>query len=180
MAENMLTSLLGQVRPDTHYGFYTGLSGIGWGIEYLYEQGFIEGNPNDILADFDKKVMETDPMRAVNLNRDHGFGGIVLYLLARLYTIRKENRENPFDNEYLTNVYKRLYLVVEQRDTKCESMDIFLDFLNFYEGRKEIEKPEIYDVWCLLNPQNIHIRDLEPGLTGASGVGLKLILDNTT
>ncbi|MDR3327201.1 MAG: glycosyltransferase [Prevotellaceae bacterium] len=178
-AETMLADLLKDIKADTHYGFYTGLSGIGWGIEYLHQQGFVEGDTNEILADFDKKIMEINPQYICNLNKDYGFGGIVLYLLVRLYTIEKEAKANPFDREYLTSVYDRICSVVAQRDTSCDSIDIFLAFLNYYENKETIAQAEIYDVWCLLNPQNTFLQDLDLGLQGATGVGLKLILDHT-
>jgi lantibiotic modifying enzyme len=177
-AETMLTGLLEDIKADTHYGFHTGLSGIGWGIEYLYQQGFAKGDTNEILEDFDKKVMEINPQRIMNLNQGYGLGGIVLYLLARLYTIERENKANPFDQNYLTSVYDRICIVIEQRDTTCDCIDVFLDFLNYYENKKEISKPEIYDAWCLLNSDNIPLQDLDLGLKGAAGVGLKLIFED--
>jgi glycosyltransferase involved in cell wall biosynthesis len=176
-AEIMLTGLLEDIKADTYYGFHTGLSGIGWGIEYLYQQGFIEGDTNEILEDFDKKIMEIDPLRIQNINQNYGLGGIVLYLLARLYTIKKEKKTTPFDSDYLANIYKRINLVIEQRDTICDCIDVFFDFLSYYESKKEINKPQIYDVCNMLNPKNIPLPDLPLGLQGAAGIGLKLIFE---
>ena len=177
LAEKMLTDTLADIRMDTHYGFGAGLSGIGWGIEYLYQQGFLEGDTNEILSDFDRRIMEIDPKRIVNLNKDYGLGGIVLYLLARLYTIEKEKKENPFDSDYLSNVYNRISSVIEQQDASCDSIGILIEFLDYYHGKKTIAQPEIYDVWCLLNPLKTPLQDLELSLLGASGVGIKLILE---
>jgi len=176
-ADKMLSDLVKDIQQDTHYGFATGLSGIGWGIEYLCQRGFVEGDTNEILSDFDEIIMETDPKRIANLNRNYGLGGIVLYLLTRLYTIEKEKKDNPFDKEYLSNVYNRICSVIEQRDATCDSIEIFIEFLDYYQGKKSIAQPEIYDVCFLLNPQDIPLQDLELGLTGVSGVGIKLILE---
>lgn len=175
--ETMLTGLLKDIKADTHYGFNTGLSGIGWGIEYLYQQGFLEGDTNEILEDFDKKIMEIDPLRIMNLNQNYGLGGIVLYLLARIYTIEKEKKNSPFDKDYLASVYKRICIAIEQRDISCESIACFLEFLHYYEGKKTISKPEIYDVCSMLNPDNILLQDLPLGLKGSAGIGLKLIFE---
>ena len=178
LAEKMLTDIFNDIRKGTHYGFATGLSGIGWGIEYLHQQGFIEGDTNEILSDFDKRIMEIDPNRLVDLNKDYGFGGIVLYLLARLYSIEKEEKENPFDKDYLSSVYDRICLIVEQQDATCDSIGILIEFLDYYQGKKIISQPEIFDVWCLLSPQNIPLEELELGILGASGFGIRLILKN--
>jgi len=177
MADKMLSDTIKDIKADTHYGFSTGLSGIGWGIEYLHQHGFVEGDTNEILSDFDEIIVETDPKRIVNLNRDYGLGGIVLYLLARLYTIEKEKKDNPFDKEYLLSVCNRICSVIEQRDSTCNSIEIFLDFLDYYQGKKTIAQPEIYDVWHLRNSQNVSIQELELGLSGASGVGIRLMLE---
>jgi len=176
LAENMLTDMFNDIRKDTHCGFATGLSGIGWGIEYLHQQGFIEGDTNEILFDFDKRIMEINPNRIVDLNKDYGLGGIVLYLLARLYTIEKEEKENPFDGDYLSSVYNRICLIIEQQDAACDSIGILLEFLDYYQGKKTIAQPEIFDVWCLVIPENIPLQELELGLLGASGFGIRLIL----
>ena len=82
LAEKMLEELLKDIKPDAHYGFATGLSGVGWGIQYLHRRGFVEGDASEILEDFDRKIMEVNPMRAFSLNRYYGFGGIVQYLVV--------------------------------------------------------------------------------------------------
>jgi glycosyltransferase involved in cell wall biosynthesis len=178
-ADALLDDLLISIQADTPYSFYNGLSGIGWGIEYLVNQGFQEGDTNEILEEFDKKIMEINPLRICSINKDCGLGGIVQYLLARFYSIEKKEKPNPFDREYLDSLYNRIKTVFEQQDATCDSLDIFLDFMDYYEGNKELYPPVIYDVWNLHIPQNIPLQDMEPGLTGAAGVGLKLILDSS-
>lgn len=176
-AEKKLESILANIEPDIHYGLSSGICGIGWGIEYLHQKGFVEGDTNEILEDFDKKIVEINPKRIVNLNRDYGLGGIVLYLLARLYTIEKENKTNPFDKEYLKCVYNRICNVIELRTTTCDRINIFLDFVNYYEHKEKIVAPEVYDICCMSNPLNTPLQDLNIGLQGIAGIGLKIILE---
>jgi glycosyltransferase involved in cell wall biosynthesis len=178
-AEQRIEELLANIRPDTHYGLSTGLSGIGWGIEFLSQHGFIEGDTNEILEDFDKRIMEINPKRITNLNLDYGLGGVVLYILARLYSIEKENKINPFDQEYLRSVYDRICTVFDQRNTNCDSIDVFLNFINYFEGKCGLENPEIYDICSISNPLNIPLCELNIGLVGAAGLGLKLIFENS-
>ena len=82
----------------------------------------------------------------------------------------------------MASVYEKVKAVVEQRDTSCDCLDVFLEFMYYYEGRQPIAQPEIYDAWCLLNAANTPLQDLDLDLVGAAGVGLKLILEheNTT
>lgn len=176
LADCMLKNLFQNIRADISICFYSGLAGIGWGIEYLYQNGFVEGNTNEILEEFDCKIMEINPLRVFELNRNYGLGGLLLYLLARLYTIEREKKKCPFDAEYLEKMYQRLSTIVAHRTTDTDSLDIFLKFMKYYE-EKEIEKPSIYDITCLLNVSNIPICEFEIGLQGCTGVGLKLIME---
>jgi hypothetical protein len=173
----MLKQVIQNVKPDSSYSFIFGLCGIGWGIEYLYQNKFIEGDTNEILEDFDKKIMEVNPLRIENIDKDYGFGGLVLYLLARLYTIQQEKIFNPFDKEYLSSVYERVRSIIKQRIMTSDSIDIYLAFINYYEKKSLIEKPEIYDIYSLLNRKNIPIQGMDLGLNGCAGAGLRLIFD---
>ena len=177
LSDKLLGQLIQNVKQDLSYSFVSGLCGIGWGIEYLYQNKFIEGDTNEILEEFDKRIMEINPLRIENVDLDYGLGGVVLYLLARLYTIQQEKKSNPFDDEYLSSVFKRVITIISQRVMSCNSLDYFLAFLNYYEKKSPIEKPEIYDVYCLLNHKNIPIKYLDLGLKGCAGVGLSLIFN---
>lgn len=176
-AEEMLENLLANIPPDFYYGFATGFCGIGWGVEYLYHQGFIEGDTSEILEEFDEKIMEIDPLRIKNLNRNHGFGGILQYLLARLYSIQFEGRKNTFDKKYLSNVFKKVSFLINERDISNDCVDFFLDFWNYFQNNENVAKPEIYDAWCLINIENIFLQDMGHGLKGSPGIGLKYILE---
>lgn len=177
LSDRIFKQILKNIRSDMSYCFISGLCGIGWGIEYLYQNGFIEVDINKMLKYIDKRIMEIDPLRIEDLDKDYGFGGIVLYLLARLYSIHNQNLDNPFDDEYLTNVYKRVKEIIDQRIMESNSIDVFLEFLCYHNNKNQIEKAEIYDACSLLNPKNILINDLEPGLRGCSGVALNLMLE---
>lgn len=174
-AEGMLQSLLTDIKADTHYGFSTGLSGVGWGIMYLYQAGFVEGDADEILEEVDQRIMEIDPRRMTNLNQDYGLSGIVFYLLARLYVAGKEGKENPFDDIYLNHMSDRIHRIIEQRDTNCDRTDVLLDFIRYQEGGKEIKELFVSDICAFPNPSNLPLQDLDPGLRGVAGVGLMLI-----
>lgn len=174
-AEQMLEELLAGIKADTHYGLSTGLSGIGWGLIYLHQEGFIEGNIDEILEDFDKKIMEIDPERIINLNQDYGLSGIVIYLLARLYTVVKGGTHNPFDENYLNKVLTRIQQITAHSELNCDRPEILLLFKAYYEEGAEISKPEIFDVCNMGNPGNVPLQELEMGLKGMAGVGLRLI-----
>lgn len=175
-AEQKLENILSMIKADTHYALSTGLSGIGWGIMYLYQEDFVEGNIDEILEDFDRKIMEIDPKRITDLSWSFGFGGIVTYLLARLYIVKK-GAVSPFDDDYLEKVLSKIYQIIEQCNLSCDRPDILLRFVSYCEEREEIDKLDILDVCSMRNPMNLPLQDLDMGLEGIAGVGLRLIFE---
>lgn len=177
IADQMLSQIICGISMDISYCLASGLCGIAWGIEYLYQHDFIDLDTDKTLRYIDRKVMEVNPNRMDNIDKNYGLGGIVLYVLARLRTIYKQNMDNPFDEAYLQGLYGKLKEIVSQEEILSDSTDLFLAFIRSYEEREEIDEPSIYDVWHLCNPKNIPILDLEVGLRGRAGVGLYLILE---
>jgi hypothetical protein len=72
--------------------FENGLAGIGWGIEYLVQNVFIEGNTDEILEEVDNRVFWTlneDKYRKIEFGE--GLSGYLFYLIYRL-----KNKKMPF------------------------------------------------------------------------------------
>ena len=70
-----------KLPPD----FENGLAGIGWGIEYLVQNGFLEADTDEILADVDDRVFQ-HVVFSENLPAGVGNGllGFAIYTLYRL------------------------------------------------------------------------------------------------
>lgn len=106
-AEILLDEIYEEIHWDLPINLENGLCGIGWGIEYLVQHGFMEGNTDEILADLDRKVMEIDPLRISDLSFRRGLAGIIFYVIARL-NANRETSNLPFDQEYLDSLQKAL------------------------------------------------------------------------
>ena len=89
---------------DLAVDFADGFCGIGWAVEYMRRQGFVEGDTNEILKEIDGKVMERDLSRTADTSFEHGLEGIVSYVRARLDSPRRESNELPFDTDYLEDL----------------------------------------------------------------------------
>lgn len=175
-AETILETVIDNITADLSIEFSDGLTGIGWGIEYLYQNRFIEGDTNDILAEFDKKIQAIglDTIDDVNLN--NRFGGILHYVLARLYTIKKVNASNFFNSDFISRLYqKSKYFLDNNIDSDC--LNICLRFIVVFEELATIQQPSIYDITYLTIPQDYQIEKFVLGLDGSAGVGLKLIFE---
>ena len=109
-------SHLSQHCPVT---FADGLCGIGWAIEYLKKEGFIEGDTDEILAEVDKQVMERDVRRITDATLETGLVGIAAYVRSRLDSQRNTN-STPFDSSYLENL-----------NNACLSMGIIWKSVNY-------------------------------------------------
>lgn len=81
--------------------FADGLCGIGWAIEFLKKEGFIEGDTDEILEEVDRQVMERDVRRITDASLETGLAGIAAYVRSRLDSERLVTNYQPFDTEYL-------------------------------------------------------------------------------
>lgn len=102
-------SNLSQHCPAT---FADGLCGIGWAVEFLKKEGFIEGDTDEILEEVDRQVMERDVRRITDASLETGLAGIVAYVRSRLKSQRTEEH-SVFDNKYL-----------EELNLSCERLNI--------------------------------------------------------
>jgi hypothetical protein len=83
--------------------FESGLCGIGWGIEYLLVNRFVESESDDILSDIDNKIMERNLYKITDISLKTGLKGLFYYIDKRLNSSRKVWGSMPFDESFLTN-----------------------------------------------------------------------------
>ena len=84
--------------------FADGLCGIGWAIEFLKKEGFIDGDTDDILEEVDKQVMERDVRRITDTSLETGLAGIAAYVRSRLDSQRNCPDYQPLDTDYLKDL----------------------------------------------------------------------------
>lgn len=131
VASCLLDNIAGKMHKNLLFSFASGLSGIGWGIEYLIQYGFVEGESVEICEEIDRKIMETDPRRILDFSLDTGFEGLLHYVIYHLQGAMKQNTELPFDDRYLSDIYAICSLLKER--IKNTSISILLEvFRNFY------------------------------------------------
>lgn len=101
-ANELLDIVCQELTEETPTNFSNGLCGIGWGIEYLAQNGFIDCNTNEVLADIDRKVTERNPKRMIDCSFETGLEGIACYVQMRGATT--ELNSALFDTTYLTDL----------------------------------------------------------------------------
>ena len=159
-AGHLLDEIYEEINLDLPVNLENGLCGIGWGIEYLVQHGFMEGNTDEILADIDRKVMEIDPLRLSDLSFRRGLAGIAFYVIARL-NAKRQTSILPFDTAYLKALKKALkYAKFSDNDEVPTNL---LIAITKQSTNINITIPEL-----LINKQTLdyNILGLENGLSG--------------
>lgn len=96
------------IHSGLHFGFADGLSGIGWGIEFLIQHKAICGTSIEICAEIDRKIMEVDLDRIHDTGLDTGLEGVLNYILVHIQNTVLQGEELPFDKTYRDNLYEIL------------------------------------------------------------------------
>ena len=115
VAEYLLDQVIFSLTSRTSIGFADGLTGIGWGIEYLIQNGYMKGDSADICEVIDCKLMEISISRLTDLTLDTGLEGYLHYLNAHiqgtrntsihpdfLHEVREKTRQHPKEQTYFT------------------------------------------------------------------------------
>jgi lantibiotic modifying enzyme len=109
-AGELLDEIYEEITLETPLDFENGLAGIGWGIEYLMQNGFIDADTDEVLEDFDHKLFQKLIYNATgNIGLLKGLIGLGAYFLKRV-----QNRyNNPDSISILTNKQTLIYLIDE-------------------------------------------------------------------
>lgn len=87
----MIDEIYTEINVNTPLNFKDGLCGIAWGIGYLIQNGFIEANPDEVLEDLDKRIMEWDVRRISDYSLETGLSGIACYVISRMENKKREH-----------------------------------------------------------------------------------------
>lgn len=121
-AGELIDEIYEEISFNTPVDFANGLTGIGWGIEYLVQNGFVEADTDEALEEMDHKIYKARlncPILIENSNDLFGFG---FYYLSRL-------RGKKNDDENLRTLEKKYHLIF--LTDECERLLIHKRFLDY-------------------------------------------------
>lgn len=128
LAEGILEETLNNLRKGSSLCFASGLSGIVWGIDFLIEHGYIDGDSSYICADLTKITMSVAPSR-LDLSLEYGLKGLLHHVLAHM----KRNTPSPFTKDFLQDIYNCALCMTKQSiDKGLQALSNA--FICFYEG----------------------------------------------
>ena len=96
----LLDQVLENLSTEMPLDFANGLTGIGWGVEYLLQNKFQRGHGAEICAAIDQKLMQQNILRQTDFSLEKGFEGWLHYIVVHLQGARLNNR-HVFDETYL-------------------------------------------------------------------------------
>lgn len=102
-AKDLLDNVVESLHDKLPLDFEEGIIGIGWAVEYLIQNGFVEANADEVLEEIDKNVNNTLIHSEKNLKITLAIGH---YLNARLrYRVDNEESQQVLNFKYHTILY---------------------------------------------------------------------------
>lgn len=149
IACDLLDEVTEKLHKDFPVTFESGLSGIGWAVNYLIAKEYVEGDSLEICEEVDLKIMETDPRRFTDYSLEKGIGGILLYVLAHCKVVFGQHGELPFDACYLQDLYSACINLCSGRELPAETVKLLDAYLLLYTD-KVLPDESIWDVSAIV------------------------------
>jgi hypothetical protein len=137
-AGELIDEIYEELYNGTPVGFSNGLMGIGWGIEYLVRNGYLEADTDEALAVIDNAVYRSSLHRPFLLDNGNDFFGYGLYYVTRLMGHEDDDDDikTLFKKQhliYLTDDCERILVQKQFKDYKIDSLgiDTIISFLWF-------------------------------------------------
>lgn len=107
VADLLMEQVLGSITNVSPLSFSNGITGIGWGIEYLIQNGYMSGCGADICVEIDNKLMSCDIRRVDDFSLCHGIYGWLHYIVAHIQGANRCGKQ-VFDRMYIIDFISRL------------------------------------------------------------------------
>jgi glycosyltransferase involved in cell wall biosynthesis len=178
LADKMLSNLLTNLKKNIPIDISNGLCGIGLAIGYLLHCGFVEGEPDEVLSEIDKMIIEKTDFDMEDWSFETGIMGIIYYVSYRL-SIKKRQGGELFNFEYVRNLLQVIDKLQKHKDWICPIPEILSSCKICLEGEiiiinwKDFMKKIINTL-----PISQSLGSWPLGINnGASGYGLNILLN---
>lgn len=171
LADDLLDKVFANLSTLSSSDFENGLAGIGWGIEYLVQNGFAEGDTDDILEEVDNKVFKSLNEESLNsFELGNGLTGYLYYLVIRLKKPTNPNSmAQRINRELLILTINKLDEVVTNQFasiTKEMCFDLFWRFPVMLYGLVQAFELNIYSekIRCMINQWMMNLETYLPSM----------------
>ena len=149
VAGELIDEVIGNLNKNLPITFNSGLSGIGWGIDYMIHKEFIAGNSATVCQEIDQQIMKIDPRRISDYSFETGLGGIILYVLAHQMIVYSQDKKQPFDSCYLHDLYSTCINIRYNKEVPPETIRLLEAYLLFY-SQKKLPNEKIWDTSAII------------------------------
>lgn len=174
LANSFLEECVEEMELCESLNIADGLLGLGWCLIYLIQNDFLAIDVNDILTDIDRKIMALSPCRVIDVGFEYGLGGIVCYVLCRLYDVQYSKKE-IFSSVFLQELYEKSKDIIES-NIYSNCPEVYVEFILYFEGKRQISSMAIYDILMLPGWNKYSKKTKDASLHGLSGMCLEFIL----
>jgi glycosyltransferase len=189
-AGELLDEIYNEINNEMPLNFQDGLCGIGWGIEYLVKARFVKADPDEVLEELDKRIVEWDVRKITDSSLRVGLMGIACYIINRKVASSnsiKEKKQKRKPKNVITDDYCRDLMEALRKNDKEETKELAGILEKILNG----ERIEIIYNPVLQIIDKIRIKIKEDALfekprangidnNGFAGIGLKLIKEKET
>lgn len=140
-ALDIIKSVISNYDKDIYPDYSQGLAGIGYGIQYMINNGYIKGNADEILKNFDKYLFSNVHFYLhTDLSHTTGLVGIASYFMARL------EDKNASDNNIQTLICKSVILtIIDIISARLNINGYTYPIFNGLKSLNQTEKKDIRD-----------------------------------
>jgi glycosyltransferase involved in cell wall biosynthesis len=89
ISSRLIDEIYNGITITTNPNFEDGLAGVGWGIEYLVQKGFVNADTDEVLESIDQRISQIINSDLENIDLLTGYCGYGFYLLNRLRNVRQ-------------------------------------------------------------------------------------------
>jgi lantibiotic modifying enzyme len=142
-AEELIDEIFDEINTEISWNFADGLTGIGWGIEYLVQNKFLYADADEVLNEIDLKIAPFMNYFPTQNNLGDGLLGIGTYLLKRIKNSKAVDENMQFKNnkQLLINLIDEFYRRTEDiteifAEPSRESLKKMIKILPLISGKK--------------------------------------------
>jgi hypothetical protein len=141
-ADELIDEVIETIAKQKNKGNEYTLSSIGWILNYLLKKNYLDGEPDDVLADMDDLIFDSNSNLANVISTKFPYLFNCHYLFCRI----KDNQINNTQHQYILKIIEYFKNVLIRED----GSDVSLDFLN----------SALYFVIKILNTYNYESTDI--------------------
>lgn len=165
MADFLMEQVLDSMTDISPLSFSNGITGIGWGIEYLIQNGYMPGCGADICTEIDNKLMSCDIRRVDDFSLEHGIYGWLHYIVAHIQGANRCGKQ-VFDRMYIMDLISRLKKYSDNNATPKEFSNLQTMFIEVLNGATDVYKFPLEEIVKTDIKFSLNNLSLQKGLAG--------------